>query len=198
MVMHLIYGACLSLPNPARCIHREMASNTVEGQGNKVCNDPQLQQLGECCPDEDTLYNADDILHQQQIMSPEEEDAWAGKYFSSRKQPQVLRSSATKACSPSLEEQMADFEKVFSESMQMSGNAGDPGGAADDRSIEQQQLLLGENCMHDAYAQLHAQVEQDTISKLRIAMDCIPEGTKVGTVSLNTCAKVEHRTICSC
>jgi hypothetical protein len=122
--------------------------------------------------DEDEIYNTDSIIDQQkQIMSQDEEDAWIGKYFSSRKMAcestaagNKMRLEVGRNVSPCIEEHMAELEKEFEESMKIASFS------APSSNFE--------NCMHKVYAELHNQVETEMVDKLKMAMQGVPECTK--------------------
>ena len=184
---------------------------------------------------DDALYCMNAVNMEQQIMSPEEEEAWLGKYFSSRKNPQqqqlkqpnlqMVTKESSSSCddneedpeSPTLEQQMADLEKEFEDSMKLAAEAAagtrggqqkqeEVGNAALEQAttsaeelhatalglatasvasttpscssnVQQQQLQSAHAAVHKVYAELHNQADADIIMKLRMAMDCIPEGT---------------------
>lgn len=137
------------------------------------------------------------------IMTPEEEEVWLGKYFSTSSTAKPSSSSSNNNAEEedeelSIDQQMHNLEKEFEQTMQIvSGNADVAAAASHNKeegkeaeaiimplaaaaaSTSSLQQPAEQQCaIRKVYSELHAQADDEIVAKLRLAMEGIPEGTK--------------------
>ena len=132
---------------------------------------------GEEDADDSSLYCTEEIdtIKKQQILSPEEEEAWLGKYFSKQ------------LSTTTMDDHMTSLEKEFEESMNIASAA--------TAASSKKNKNTSEDAMHKVYAELHSQADAEIIQKLKMAMDCIPENTKGLADCKNYFSSKQHYTL---
>lgn len=131
--------------------------------GNEEEDEDELKTC-ETVEDEIDPTKAQNMVSNNMIMTPEEQDRWLGKYFSS---------SANDDISKSMDDHMSSLEKEFEESMQLAAMA------TPAPSMSKRNKNTGnQDALSKVFAELQSTADPETIDKLRMAMECIPDNVK--------------------
>lgn len=109
------------------------------------------------------------------IMTPEEEEAWLGRYFGKKQVGDDNEEEEEEE--GTLKERMESLEKEFEETMRMAAEI-DNDTTAKMEAKHDAKEGKHECVMRRVYSELHSQADADVVGKLRLAMEGIPEGTK--------------------
>lgn len=105
------------------------------------------------------------------IMTEEEQEKWLGRYFSTT--PNNNNDEEESSSS------MSALEKEFEESMHLAASAISSSSKAKNKAENSNIISSSEvDAMRRVYAELHTPADPETIDKLRMAMECIPESVK--------------------